>query len=63
MRASEVIFRTLAKERHRSAAHTAYQSRKPTRQGQTVDLLSVRGPEKKAEMLVGAVPERVEPRN
>ena len=33
------------------------------RQGQTVDLLSVRGPKKKAEMLVGALPERVEPRN
>ena len=42
---------------------TAYQSRRPTRQGQTVDLLSVRGPKKKAEMLVGALPERVEPRN
>ena len=28
-----------------------------------VDLLSVRGPKKKAEMLVGALPERVEPRN
>ena len=42
---------------------TTYQSRRPTRQGQTVDLLSVRGPKKKAEMLVGALPERVEPRN
>ena len=41
---------------------TTYQSRRPTRQGQTVDLLSVRGPKKKAEMLVGALPERVEPR-
>ena len=37
---------------------TTYQSRKPTRQGQTVDLLSVRGPKKKAEMLVRALPER-----
>ena len=42
---------------------TTYQSRRPTRQGHTVDLLSVRGPKKKAEMLVGALPERVEPRN
>ena len=42
---------------------TTYQSRRPTRQGQTVDLLSVRGPKKKAEMLVGALPERIEPRN
>ena len=42
---------------------TTHQSRRPTRQGQTVDLLSVRGPKKKAEMLVGALPERVEPQN
>ena len=42
---------------------TTYQSRRPTGQGQTVDLLSVRGPKKKAEMLVGALPEQVEPRN
>ena len=42
---------------------TTYQSRRSTRQGQTVDLLSVRGPKKKAEMLVGALPERVQPRN
>ena len=42
---------------------TTYQSRRRTRQGQTVDLLSVRGPKKKAEMLVGALPERGEPRN
>ena len=40
-----------------------HQSRRPTRQGQTVDLLSVVGPKKTAEMLVGALPERVEPRN
>ena len=38
---------------------TTYQSRRPPRQGQTVDLLSVRGPGKEAGMLVGALPERL----
>ena len=47
----------------RPTTYHSMQSRRPTRQGQTVDLLSVRGPKKKAEMLVGALPERVEPRN
>ena len=62
MRASEVIFRNWRKNGI-VPRPTTYQSRRSTRQGQTVDLLSVRGPKKKAEMLVGALPERVEPRN
>ena len=41
---------------------TTYESRRPTRQGQTVELLSVRGPGKEADLLVGALPERLEPR-
>ena len=58
MRASEVITEHW-RNNGIDPRPTTYQSRRPTRQGQTVDLLSVRGPKKKAEMLVGALPERV----
>ena len=65
MRASEVIFRTLAKEGHRSAADNLSESKADAARSnrRSLEYMSVRGPKKKAEMLVGALPERVEPRN
>ena len=58
----EVIFRTLAKERHRSAADNLSKSKAdPARSNRRS--LECEGSEKEAEMLVGALPERVEHRN
>ena len=62
MRASVVIFRTLVKERCRSAADNLPKSKADPAGSNRQSLECEAGPGKEADMLVGALPERLEPR-